>query len=147
MLFARLTRALALATKERLFVENARAIGVSTARIMTKYILPSCLGEILVLAALESARAILTESALSFLGLGIQPPESSWGTILGTGRTYMFVNPWLMTFTGTLIVATTLSINVLVHSYRRHEESLGPYGKRLRRGLLRKRTRVRPQPD
>ena len=118
MLFARLTRALTLAAKERLFVEAARAIGATKRRIMVRHILPECLGELLILGALESARAILAEASLSFLGLGIQPPDSSWGTMLSTGRTYMFVDPWLVLLPGIAILATTLSINVVVDSYR-----------------------------
>lgn len=117
MVFARLTRALGLSIESLDFVEVARAAGCSRLRIMLRHVLPNCRGELLILMGLESARAILTESALSFLGLGIQPPESSWGTILGAGRNYLTISPWIVLFSGLAILLTTLSINVAVDAF------------------------------
>jgi peptide/nickel transport system permease protein len=117
MVFARLTRALGMSLESTDFVEAARAAGCSRLRVMLRHILPNCRGELIIVGGLESARAILTESALSFLGLGIQPPESSWGTILAAGRNYMAVNPWIVLFSGLAILITTLSINVAVDGF------------------------------
>jgi peptide/nickel transport system permease protein len=113
-LFARLTRALVLSLREELFVVAARSIGCSEPRILIRHILPGTTLHIAVLATLESARAILNEASLSFLGLGIQPPESSWGTMLADGRDYLFRAPWLIVLPGVVIVATTLSVNLVV---------------------------------
>lgn len=117
MVFARLTRALGMSLERSDFVEAARAAGCSRLRIMLRHILPNCRGELIIVGGLESARAILTESALSFLGLGIQPPESSWGTILAAGRNYIAVNPWIVLFSGLAILITTLSINIAVDGF------------------------------
>lgn len=116
MVFARLTRALALSVRTLDFVDSARAIGASHPRIILRHLLPNCRAELYVLMGLESARALLSESALSFLGLGIRPPESSWGTIIDGGREYIAVNPWIVLWGGFAILATTLSINILVNS-------------------------------
>lgn len=117
MVFARLTRALGMSLQKTDFVEAARAAGCSRLRIMLRHILPNCRGELIIVGGLESARAILTESSLSFLGLGIQPPESSWGTILAAGRNYIAVNPWIVLFSGLAILITTLCINVAVDGF------------------------------
>lgn len=119
VVFARVSRALTLSIRERQFFEAAVSIGCSTPRIVAKHVLPNMRWEILVVATLEIARAMLSEAALSFLGLGIQPPQTSWGQMLASARQYMGEAPWLIFFPGAAILATTLGINVLVHAIRR----------------------------
>ncbi len=113
MVYARLTRSLVLSHREEVFVEAARALGCSDSRILFRHILPNLLSPILVLATLEVATMILTEASLSFLGLGIQPPQSSWGLMLAEGRGYVTSAWWLVTFPGLVILLTALSLNLL----------------------------------
>ena len=113
MVMARLTRAMTLSLRETPFVEAARVIGASHRRIMFLHLLPNLLSPLLVLATLEFARAMLSEAALSFLGLGIQPPESSWGLILSQGRAYIASAWWLVMLPGLAILLSTLSTNLL----------------------------------
>ena len=88
-------------------------MGASDFRIITRHILPNLLSPVLVLATLEVARLILAESALSFLGFGIQPPSSSWGLEVSGGRSYITTAWWLVTFSGLVIFLTALSLNLL----------------------------------
>lgn len=113
MVMARLTRAMTLSLRETPFVEAAQVLGASHKRIMFLHLLPNLLSPIMVLATLEFARAMLSEAALSFLGLGIQPPESSWGLILSQGRAYIASAWWLVTLPGLAILLSTLSVNLL----------------------------------
>jgi peptide/nickel transport system permease protein len=113
MVYARVTRGLALSYRENVFVEAARAAGCSDRRIIVRHLLPNLISPIVVLATLEVAYMILTEAALSFLGLGIQPPESSWGLMLSQGRQYVTTAWWLVTFPGLAILLTALSLNLL----------------------------------
>jgi peptide/nickel transport system permease protein len=113
MVYARVTRSLVLFQREEVFVEAARALGCSNERILFRHILPNLLSPILVLATLEVATMILTEASLSFLGLGIQPPESSWGLMLAEGRAYVTSAWWLVMFPGLAILLTALSLNLL----------------------------------
>jgi peptide/nickel transport system permease protein len=113
MIYARVTRAMVLSTRETAFVEAARASGCGTRRIMFRHIFPNLAGPLLVLATLEVATMMLAEASLSFLGLGVQPPESSWGLMLAESRSYITTAWWLVTFPGLLIFLTALSINVV----------------------------------
>ena len=113
MLFARVTRSLVLSYREEVFVEAARTIGCSDRRILFKHILPNLLSPLFVLVTLEVATMILTEASLSFLGLGIQPPQSSWGLMLAQGRAYVTTAWWLVTFPGLAILLTALSLNLV----------------------------------
>jgi len=113
MVMARLTRAMTLSLRESPFVDAARVLGASHRRIMYLHLLPNLLSPILVLGTLEFARAMLSEAALSFLGLGIQPPESSWGLILSQGRAYIASAWWLVMLPGMAILLSTLSANLL----------------------------------
>jgi peptide/nickel transport system permease protein len=115
---ARLVRAETLSLKERDFVAAARAQGAGTARIMFRHILPNALAPILVAATLGVAGAILTESALSFLGIGVQPPTPSWGNILTTGKNYIAFAWWLSLFPGLAILVTVLGYNLLGEGIR-----------------------------
>jgi len=113
MVYARVTRGLVLSYRENVFVEAARAIGCTDRSIIGRHLLPNLLSPIVVLATLEVAYMILTEAALSFLGLGIQPPESSWGLMLSQGRKYVTTAWWLVTFPGLAILLTALSLNLV----------------------------------
>jgi peptide/nickel transport system permease protein len=113
MVMARLTRAMTMSLRETPFVEAARVLGAGDPRIMFRHLLPNQLSPIMVLGTLELARAMLSEAALSFLGLGIQPPEASWGLILSQGRAYMGSAWWLVTLPGLAILLSTLSANLL----------------------------------
>ena len=113
MVYARVTRGLVLSYRENVFVEAAKATGASDRRIILRHLLPNLISPILVLATLEVAYVILTEAALSFLGLGIQPPMSSWGLMLSQGRAYITTAWWLVTFPGLAILLTALSLNLL----------------------------------
>lgn len=113
MVYARVTRSFVLSQRESVFVEAARATGCTDRRIMLRHIIPNLASPLLVLATLEVATAILTEASLSFLGLGIQPPQSSWGLMLAEGRSYVTTAWWLVTFPGIAILLTALSLNLL----------------------------------
>jgi ABC-type dipeptide/oligopeptide/nickel transport system permease subunit len=111
--FARVARSSVLRIKEFDFVEAARSIGQSQWGILWRHVLPNCIGPVLVLASMSIGTAIGTESTLSFLGLGIQPPVSSWGTMLADGRSYMFDAPWVAVFPGLAISLTILGYNLV----------------------------------
>ena len=111
--YARIIRGQVLALREREFVQSAHAIGASTLRIMLRHILPNVLTPALVVATLELARIIIMDAALSFLGLGVQPPNPSWGRMLADGRVYISTAWWIVTFPGLAILLTVLSVNLL----------------------------------
>lgn len=113
MVFARVSRSLVLSTREEVFVEAARTIGCTDRRILFRHILPNLLSPLLVIVTLEVATMILTEASLSFLGLGIRPPDSSWGLMLAQGRAYITSAWWLVTFPGVIILLTALSLNLI----------------------------------
>ncbi len=110
---ARVVRAQTMKLKSSEFVEAARIIGVSHGRIMRRHILPNCLPTLLVLFTLNIPASILTESSLSFLGLGIQPPNASWGLMINTGRQYLYNAPWLCFAPGAAIMLIVLAFNFL----------------------------------
>jgi len=115
---ARLVRAEFLSLRERDFVLAARAMGASDARIIFRHILPSALSPVLVSATLGVAGAILTESALSFLGIGVQPPTPSWGNMLIAGKQTLGTAWWLSAFPGFAILLTVLGYNLLGEGIR-----------------------------
>lgn len=110
---ARIARAETLKLKTIDYVEAARSIGMSKGRIIMRHILPNCIPTLIVLFTLNVPSAILTESALSFLGLGIQPPSASWGLMVNTGRQYLFNAPWLSFAPSGAIMLAVLSFNFL----------------------------------
>ena len=112
MLYCRITRGVVMSLPEQTFVEAARAIGCSDQRVIGRHILPNLITPLLTIAALEVPRNILTESALSFLGFGIQPPESSWGLMLASGRQYITSAWWIVVIPGMAIFLTALSFNL-----------------------------------
>jgi peptide/nickel transport system permease protein len=111
MVTARLVRATFLSLREQDFVEAAQALGATPLRIVLHHILPNAIGPILVQSALLMAYAILTESGLSYLGFGIQPPTPTWGNMLNDAQTYMTRYPWVAVFPGLMIFVTVLSVN------------------------------------
>jgi len=115
---ARLVRAEFLSLKEKDFVSAARAIGASDKRLMFKHILPNALSPVFVAATFGVAGAILIESGLSFLGLGVQPPDPSWGNILTAGKDNIEVAWWLSFFPGFAILITVLSYNLVGEGLR-----------------------------
>ncbi|AZR72930.1 peptide ABC transporter permease [Anoxybacter fermentans] len=110
---ARIVRAQVLSLKEQEFVQAARALGVSTPRIIFSHILPNTLAPIIVSATLGVGSAILSESYLSYLGLGIQPPTPSWGNMLINARQYLSTAPWLALWPGMFIFCTILAFNFI----------------------------------
>ena len=114
----RLVRAETLSLREREFVAAARLAGCSTARVLFRHILPNALAPVLITATLGVAGAILVESSLSFLGLGVQPPTASWGNMLMEGKAAIEVAPWLSLYPGLAILLTVLGYNLLGESLR-----------------------------
>ena len=111
--FARIVRADVLSIREREFVSGARARGNRSLRLLLRHVLPNALTPIIVVATLELAFMIIYESALSFLGLGVQPPTPTWGWMLADGRNYLATAWWLATFPGLAIMLTVLAVNLL----------------------------------
>jgi len=111
--FARLVRAQVLSLKEVAFVEAARALGASHLRIIARHLLPNSMGPVLVYTTLYVPAAILWSAALSFLGLGAQPPTPEWGAIIADGRGFISFAWWISTFPGLAIMITTLGFNFL----------------------------------
>jgi peptide/nickel transport system permease protein len=115
---ARLVRGEILSLKEREFIQAARVIGMSDTRIIFRHLLPNALGPVLVVATLGIGGAILVESSLSFLGLGVQPPTPSWGNMLEEGKDHLTDAWWLITFPGLAIFLTVLGYNLLGEGLR-----------------------------
>ena len=110
---ARIVRAEVLSLRERDFVEAARALGANDAAILGKHLLPNLVGPVIVFATLSMAGNILLESALSFLGVGIQPPTPSWGNMIQEGLPLYNVAWWITLFPGIAIILTVLSLNLV----------------------------------
>jgi len=110
---ARLVRGQFLSLKEEIFVQAAKATGASSFHIITRHILPNVLPTIIVITTLGIAGAILMESVLSFLGIGVQPPQASWGSMLHESQEYMRTAPWMTIFPGLLIMFTVLGFNFI----------------------------------
>jgi peptide/nickel transport system permease protein len=111
--YARLVRASVLSAREHLYVEAARAIGGRDLAILARYILPNVVAPLIVTATLGLGTAILSAAALSFLGLGSQPPQPEWGRMLSEGRDYLREAWWIATFPGLAIMLTVLAMNLL----------------------------------
>lgn len=114
----RLVRGECLSIREREYILAARIAGIPSARILGVHLLPNVAAPILVSATLGVGGAILTESALSFLGLGVQPPMASWGTILAVGRDYLHIAWWLSVFPTLAILITVMAFNFLGEGLR-----------------------------
>lgn len=113
MVYARMVRSIVLSARELPYVEAAEVIGCRPARTIFRHILPNLAAPLLTLAVLEFARIVLAEAALSFLGVGIQPPAISWGLDVSGGRDYLFNGWWVITFPGLAIAITVLGVNFL----------------------------------
>ncbi|WP_416147269.1 ABC transporter permease [Salipaludibacillus sp. HK11] len=111
--YTRIVRGEVLSVKERDFVKSAKTLGASNSYIIKKHILPNVLSSFTVVATIGIATAIMTESSLSFLGLGVQPPDITWGGMLNDGRDYIATSWWVSTFPGIAITITVLSITFL----------------------------------
>jgi ABC-type dipeptide/oligopeptide/nickel transport system permease subunit len=116
--FVRVTRAAVLEVREEQYIEASRAIGSSHPFVIFRRVLPNVVPPILVQVSLAGGFALLAEAGLSFLGLGIQPPDSSWGTMLGRGYSNLSRQPWLAVFPGMLIALTVLAFNVIGDALR-----------------------------
>lgn len=116
--FSRLTRSIVLQIKEKEYISAARALGSSDLRILFKHVLPNSISSLIVLATLRIGISILVVAGLSFLGLGIQPPTSAWGTMLNRGQEYLIQAPWMSIFPGLAIIITVLSFNLLGDALR-----------------------------
>jgi len=121
--YARVVRASALTVRGQEYVEAARAVGASDARIILENILPNCMAPIIVQSTLGVAQAILSAAALSFLGLGIQPPTAEWGSMLSSGRQFLRNAPYLTFFPGLAISVVVLALNIFGDGLR---DSLDP---------------------
>lgn len=122
--FARIVRGEVIALRDREFVSAARSVGSKPWRIILKHVLPNVSSTILVIASIEFGRAIIRESFLSFLGLGVPPSIPSWGGMLSEARPYIFTLPLLITMPGVLIFLTTLSVNLFGDGLR---DALDPH--------------------
>jgi peptide/nickel transport system permease protein len=125
----RFVRAELMALREQDFVRAARALGLSDRRVIFRHMLPNAVAPVLVSATLAVATAILTESALSYLGFGVQPPDASWGNILSDGRTFLFDAPWLFLIPGAAILIVVLAFNLVGEGLR---DALNPQLRRSR---------------
>lgn len=127
--YARMVRAKTLALREEPFVESARAAGASDIRIMSVHVLPNCLGPVIVMATLGMANAILAAAGLSFLGMGVQPPEPEWGSMLNEARMYMRTAPHLIIVPGLVIMLAVLGLNFLGDGLRDALDPKTPAGR------------------
>lgn len=116
--FARLVRGIVLTIKEAPYVEAARAVGCTRIRTLLNHVLPQCIPLTLVAMGLKLGGFILLESALSFLGLGAQPPAPTWGSMISLNRIYIHSAPWMVIFPGLAIAVTTVSFNILGDALR-----------------------------
>ena len=116
--FARTVRASVKAVKGTDYIANARSVGLKNGAILLRHITPNALAPFTVQATLALSGAILTEATMSFLGLGIQPPNPSWGSMLSEARTYMEDAPWMVIFPALFIILTILSFNLLGDALR-----------------------------
>ncbi len=110
---ARVFRSSIFGVKQNEYVDAARSMGASTRRILFRHIMPNAISPIIVVATMTVGFAILTEAALSFLGMGVQPPSPSWGGMLSESRSYLFSAPWLMLYPGVAIITTVLAFVLL----------------------------------
>ena len=124
--YARMARSFTLNIRDRNYVAYARVAGFSKTHILFRHIVPNTLGELCVLATLDCASVLLMISALSFLGLGVQPPTPEWGTMLGEARNVMILHPWQMLPPGLAILTVVASFNFLGDALR---DAFDPYGK------------------
>jgi peptide/nickel transport system permease protein len=145
MPIARMIRATTLSLRQSPFVEAAQSIGASDLRIVFLHIMPNAIAPAVVLISLEFGRVMLSEAGLSFLGMGIQPPDSSWGLMLAQGRDYIASAWWLVTFPGLAIALSTLSGNLLAGWMSSVNDPV--YRKKMVMRYLQPKAAPRRQPD
>lgn len=139
--YARLTRSAVLSVRERGFIKASESLGVSAGYTIRKHVLPNIRGTVVVYLTSDLARLVLLESALSFLGLGVQPPTPSWGAMIADGRQYMFEAWWASAIPGIAIVLTVLAVNFIGDEVRdlldpkAHRDNLG---QRMRKRMMRR---------
>lgn len=126
--FARVTRGSVIAVMNLEYVTAARTVGQSELSILLRHVFPNVLGPLVVLASLNIPNAIITEAALSFLGVGVQLPTPSWGNLLSGGNSYLLQAPWLTLFPGIAITVAVLSFNLLGDGLRDAIDTTGPRG-------------------
>ncbi len=112
-IFARLIRAETLSTKHEGYIEASRALGTAPVKIVVKHIIPNIMSKVIVQCSLTFAQAVVVESSLSFLGVGIQPPAASWGLMLKDARNYLVQAPWMAIYPGLCLALTVLSFNII----------------------------------
>ncbi len=110
--YARLLRSVVLSTRERDFVQAAKALGASNLRILALHIAPHTVGQSIVLSTVSLGKAILAEAGLSFLGLGVQPPTPSWGTMIAVGQDYLMTDPYLSIVPGIAVMLVVVALNI-----------------------------------
>ena len=141
-MLTRLTRSLTLVEKNKVYVAACDSLGYSDVRIMYRHILPNCISTILVQITLDIAYAILDMAALSFLGLGTQPPQADWGSMLDEGRAVLLMNPLLSLIPGLVIVVVVVSLNIFsdgLHQYLDQSQTALPSFRKYERKYLKKR--------
>lgn len=116
--YTRVIRADVLALRERLFIESSRALGATTPRVVVRHLLPNLVSTMSVMSTYLVARFILLESNISFLGMGIAPPATSWGAMIGEARQYIFEAPWASAIPGIAITLVILAVNFLGDALR-----------------------------
>jgi peptide/nickel transport system permease protein len=126
---ARVVRGTILSLREKEYIEAARALGANDWRIIRRHLLPNAMGVIIVNATVLMATAILTETALSYIGFGIQPPDTSLGLLVSNGQTAVFTRPWLFWIPGLFIIIIVLSVNFIGDGLR---DAFDPQGSRAR---------------
>lgn len=123
--FARVSRGLVLSVKSEDYVTSCRLAGLSSVRIVLRHVLPNISGPIVVLATIRFGNAILAEATLSFLGLGVQPPNPSWGGMIANGNEQLVYAPWISLFPGLFVCITMLAFNLLGDALRDHIDPRG----------------------
>jgi oligopeptide transport system permease protein len=125
---ARIVRGQVLSIRHREYVEAARALGAPTSRILFRHIVPNALGPVIVYATLALPQVMLTEAFLSFLGLGVQAPRASWGTLVTEGSSQIVVYPWMLVYPGVVMAITVISLNFLGDGLR---DALDPHTRKV----------------
>lgn len=141
-MLTRLTRSLTLVEKNKVYVAACDSLGYSDVRTMYRHILPNCISTILVQITLDIAYAILDMAALSFLGLGTQPPQADWGSMLDEGRAVLLMNPLLSLIPGLVIVVVVVSLNIFsdgLHQYLDQSQTALPSFRKYERKYLKKK--------
>ena len=144
-MLTRLTRSLTLVEKNKIYVSACISLGYGNGRIMFRHILPNCISTVLVQLALDIAYAILDLAALSFLGLGVKPPQSDWGAMLSDGRQILLTNPYLALVPGIVIVIVVVAINIFsdgLHQYLDPAQTELPSFKKVERQQRRQEKRA-----